>query len=76
MPSPTVDLERIQRQLAAQTEAALADYAACVAKAILSPTVRSQDAEQACVEKLTDVLAVLAAAADVVGRARAMREAA
>lgn len=71
---PTNDLERIQGQLAAQTRAALGEYAACVATAMLGLD-RDGAVEKACIQKLADTLAVLAAAADVVGRARAMREA-
>lgn len=71
---PTNDLERIQGQLAGQTRAAIGEYAACVATAMLGGD-RDGNVEKACIQKLADTLAVLAAAADVVGRARAMREA-
>lgn len=75
MIDPIDELERVQTQLGPEIEAAMDEYARCVAGAMIG-SARDSSVEKACIEKLADRFALLAMAADIMGRARALKEAA
>lgn len=72
--APVDELAELQAADLPELDAAFEDFVRCVATAILDPSARNRGEESRCLRRLQETLATVAAFADVLGRARLLRE--
>lgn len=71
---PIDELAELQAAELPELDEAFEDFVRCVATAILEPSERNRAEEARCLDRLQEMLATAAAFADVLGRARLLRE--